>query len=139
MQYIQPGFPRKQFIHSFFNSLFEFFIASVTISTTSTFYWNTMFITQIDSIFPIISPSKIIVFASYIFSIVQYITILYCLYYNTNALLCQGTTILSCSINCFVCVQGITTLFPPNITFLNNKVIHLLPNMVCKRAVIFQF
>ena len=122
-----------------FNSLFKFFITAVTVSTTSTFYWNTMFITQIDPIFLIISPSKIIVFASYIFSIVQYITILYCLYYNINALLCQGTTILSCSINCFVCVQGITALFSPNITFLNNKVIHLLPNMVCKRAVIFQF
>ena len=122
-----------------FNLLFKFFVTPVTISTTSTFYWNTMFVTQIDPIFPIISPSKIIVFASYIFSIVQYITILYCLYYNTNALLCQGITILSCSINCFVCVQGITTLFSPNITFLNNKVVHLLPNMVCKRAVIFQF
>ena len=122
-----------------FNLLFKFFVTPVTISTTSTFYWNTMFVTQIDPIFPIISPSKIIVFASYIFSIVQYITILYCLYYNTNALLCQGTTTLSCSINCFVCVQGITTLFSPNITFLNNKVVHLLPNMVCKRAIIFQF
>ena len=122
-----------------FNLLFKFFVTPVTISTTSTFYWNTMFITQIDSIFPIISPSKIIVFASYIFSIVQYITILYCLYYNTNALLCQGTTILSRPINCFVCVQGITALFSPNITFLNNKVVHLLPNMVCKRAIIFQF
>ena len=122
-----------------FNSLFKFFITSVTISTTSTFYWNTMFVTQIDPIFPIISSSKIIVFASYIFSIVQYITILYCLYYNINVLFCQGATTLPCSINCFVCVQGITTLFSPNITFLNNKVVHLLPNMVCKRAVIFQF
>ena len=122
-----------------FNSLFKFFVTPVTISTTSTFYWNTMFVTQIDPIFPIISPSKIIVFASYIFSIVQYITIIYCLYYNTNVLLCQGTTTLSCSINCFVCVQSITTFFSPNITFLNNKVVHLLPNMVCKRAVIFQF